>query len=55
MELIINDKNYQEYKKVFEILWNHLIRELNSEIFENHSPIKKLEEFEEKRKSITKK
>jgi len=55
MELIINDKNYQEYKKVFEILWNQLMKELNNEIFKNLSPIKKLEEFEEKNLSIAKK
>ena len=55
MELIINDKNYKDYKRVFEILWNQLMKELNNEIFENHSPINKLEEFEEKNKNIAKK
>jgi hypothetical protein len=54
MSFKIDDTNYLEYKKVFEIFWMHQLKFYPTEIVKNASPIDALNEFEKKSKSIAK-
>jgi hypothetical protein len=51
MSLKINDTNYSDYKKVFEIFWTHHAKYFDPEIVKNHSPIEALNEFERQSKA----
>ena len=54
MTFKIDDSNYSEYKKIFEIFWKNEAKYLSQELFKNNSPIDVLNEFEKKSKSFAK-
>jgi len=54
MTIIINDNNYADYKKIFEIFWKHASKHFDSKLFLSKSPIVALNEFELESKLIAK-
>ncbi|OQA11524.1 MAG: hypothetical protein BWY67_00881 [Bacteroidetes bacterium ADurb.Bin397] len=54
MKLKIDDNNYQTYKKVFEILCQHLLKDLEVTIPADAHPIAVLNSWEVKSKSLAK-
>jgi len=54
MDLKINNDNYIKYKQVFEIIWKHQSTLYANELVGKFSPIKVLNELEEKNKQMAK-
>ena len=54
MSFKIDDTNYPEYKRIFEILWIHQKKYFPPKFIRSNSPIDILNEFEKKSKSIAK-
>lgn len=52
MALKINDTNYPEYKKVFEIIWKHQLALLHPDIVKNANPIDVLNALEQKSSAL---
>jgi len=54
MPFSINDQNYQDYKRIYEIIWKHKSKYFSPELIEYNSPIDVLNGWEKKSKQLAK-